>query len=316
MSITQVPGVRVGHAQDAKERSGVTVVVLDEPWEAVCDARGGWPGTFDADSSGRGMTFARKNAIFLSGGDIYGFDSSIGVRRYLIDKGLATRTGVGTMPATGGAVIYDLDYADVEKVDYPALAYEACAAARDGPVKEGSVGGGTGATVGKFLNGATAAKGGVGSSARVVGDVRVGAVAICNAVGNVHDPATGEPIATARRRGKAIGIDDVLGELLEGGRMRSKATTIGVVATNVPLPRDQLWRMALVAHDGLALAVRPAHMATDGDTLFGLCPAGATGPLSPDELDVVCYLATQAVAVAILRGVLAAQGKTRGPPRR
>ncbi len=311
MAITDVEGVRVGHAHDLRARTGATMVLFDEAWEAVCDARGGWPGTFDADSIGRGMTFARKNAVFLAGGDIYGFDTAAGVRRFLLEKGEATATGVGTMPGIGGAVIYDLGYSDFEGVDRAKLGYEASAAARSGHVAEGSVGGGTGATVGKFLEGARPAKGGVGTSSRRVSDLVVGAIMVCNAVGNVHDPLTGELIAAGTRDGKPVTMDEALEELWRGKGQGLKATTIGVVAISVPLPRDQLWRVALVAHDGLALAVRPTHMATDGDALFALCPPSSPRALSPDELDVVCHIATRAVGDAIVRGVRAARGRER-----
>jgi L-aminopeptidase/D-esterase-like protein len=139
------------------------------------------------------------------------------------------------------------------------------------------------------------------------GRFTVGALTVCNAVGNVHDPETGEFIAGARRGTRALRMGDVLEEVLGGKGTESKATTIGVVATDAPLSRDQLWRLALVAHDGLTLAVRPAHLTTDGDAFFALTTNPRGDGLTPDEVDALCYMAVSTTAQAIVRGVMAAQ---------
>jgi L-aminopeptidase/D-esterase-like protein len=309
-TLTALKGVRVGHAQDLKRRTGTTVVLLDPPAMAFADTRGGWPGSFDTAASDLGKTFLEYHALFLTGGDIYGYDASIGIRRFLLEKRLAQPRGGGRMPAIMGTNIYDVEFGPIEGRDYIALGYRACRNASPGPVQQGTVGAGTGATVGPLFDrrGFEGTKGGLGSSAAKVGPWTVGAIAVTNSVGNVYDPFEGRTLAGTHRPGSKsfLEMDDLLEAYLEQSATRF-GTTIGVIGTDAPLDHEQLARLVELAQDGIALAVRPAHMSTDGDAILGFC----TGPRPPKRLDyrafdAVHHVAVREVARAVVHAVRSA----------
>ncbi len=311
-TLTALRGVRVGHAQDLERRTGTTVVLIDPPAMAYADTRGGWPGSFDTAASDLGKTFIERHALFLTGGDIYGYDASIGIRRYLLEKGLAKPRGGGQMPAIMGTNIYDVHFGPLRGRDYVALGERACRAARATPITQGTVGAGTGATVGPFFDrrGLSGTKGGLGSSAARIGPWTVGALMVTNCVGNVYDPFQGRTIAGTHRKGSKtfLEMDDLLEDYLGTSSTRF-GTTIGVVGTDAPLDHEQLARLVELAHDGLALAIRPAHMSTDGDTILGFC----TGRRRPKRLDhrafdVLHHVAVREVAHAAVNAVRHATG--------
>src|SRR5256884_9395643 len=289
-----IRGVRVGHAQDLRRRPGTTVVLLDPPAMAFADARGGWPGTYDTAASDLGKTFIDRHALLLTGGDIYGFDAVVGIRRFLLEKKLASPTGGGKMPGIMGTNIYDLGFADALGLDYTSLGYAACANASTKPVPQGNVGAGMGATVGPFFGIKGGTKGGLGSSAAKVGPRTVGAIVVTNCVGNVYDPFQNRTIGgTQDKRGNGfLEMDDVLGDYVKRVTTRF-GTTIGTVGTDAPLDHEQLARLVELAHDGIALAVRPAHMSTDGDTILGF----TTGKAERRRLDYRAFDALHHVAV-------------------
>jgi len=309
-TLTALAGVRVGHAQDLKRRTGTTVVLLDPPAMAYASIRGGWPGSYDTAAAELGRTFLNYHALFLTGGDIYGYDAAIGIRRFLLKRGLAESVGPGRMPAIMGTNIYDVDFGPIAGRDFPSLGEQACRAASRKPVPQGTVGAGTGATVGPFFEDSSlvGTKGGLGSSSLRAGGWTVGAIVVTNSVGNVHDPFVGRTIAGTHRKGSSnfLEMNDVLNDYLHHQANRF-GTTIGVVGTNAPLDHEQLARLIELAHDGLALAVRPAHMSTDGDALLGFC----TGRRPRHRLgfrafDVLHHLAVQTVAHATVNAVRAA----------
>ncbi len=295
-TLTALRGVRVGHATDLERRTGTTVVLVEPPAMAFADMRGGWPGSFDTAASDLGKTFIHRHALFLTGGDIYGYDASVGIRSFLLEKGLAEPRGGGKMPAIMGTNIYDVHFGPLQGRDYIALGRRACDHASSGRVAQGTVGAGTGATVGPFYDarGLLGTKGGLGSSASRVGPWTVGAMIVTNSVGNVYDVSEGRTIAGTHRAGKAgfLEMDDVLDSYLRRSSVRY-GTTIGVLGTDAPLDHEQLARLVELAHDGLALAVRPAHLSTDGDTILGFC----TGRRPPRRLDPLAFDALHHVAV-------------------
>jgi len=314
-TLTAIRGVRVGHAHDLRRRTGTTVVLLEPPAMAFADARGGWPGTYDTAASDLGKTFIDRHALLLTGGDVYGFDAVRGVRRFLLEHRLASRKGGGTMPAIMGTNIYDLEFADTEGFDYSDLGYEACVDGSTKPVVQGNVGAGTGATVGPFFGPSGGTKGGVGSSAARIGPWTVGAIVVTNCVGNVYDPFENRTIG-GTLRGDGTGyreMDDVANEYLKRSKTRS-GTTIGVVGTDASLDHEQLARLVELAHDGIALAVRPAHMSTDGDTILGFAMRSKKGTtIDYRAFDVLHHVAVREVARAAVNGVRAA-GTLGGVP--
>ena len=275
---------------------------------AFADARGGWPGTYDTAASDLGKTFIERHALLLTGGDVYGFDAVAGIRRFLLERKLASPTGGGKMPAIMGTTIYDLGFADAEGLDYTDLGYTACLNASTKPVSEGNVGGGTGATVGPFFGTKGGTKGGLGSSSAKVGPWTVGAIVVTNCVGNVYDPFENRTIGGTRRKEEEgfLEMDDVVGDYVRRSSTRF-GTTIGVVGTDAPLDHEQLARLVELAHDGIALAVRPAHLSTDGDTILGFCSGRPSrSRIDYRTFDALHHVAVREVALAAVRGVKAA----------
>lgn len=203
-----------------------------------------------------------------------------------------------------GANIYDLEAANIEGVDYRSLGYRACTGASARPVRQGSVGAGLGATVGKFLGLGRTSKGGVGSALkRLPTGHLMGALVVTNCVGNVYDIATGRCLAGARRDEKGFyEFDEVAAEYIMA--RRGRGTTIGVVATDAGLTHEQLMKLAMAAHDGLAMAFRPCHMSVDGDTFFAVSTGPRPKELAYPLLDVLCYAAALCVAEAVRRSIL------------
>ncbi len=295
-TLTALRGVRVGHATDLARRTGTTVVLLDPPAMAFADTRGGWPGSFDTAASDLGKTFIDRHALFLTGGDIYGYDASIGIREFLLAKGLAKPRGGGQMPAIMGTNIYDVHVGPLEGRDYVSLGRRACEAASSKSVPQGTVGAGTGATVGPIVDGMKllGTKGGLGSSSARLGPWTVGAITVTNCVGNVFDVSEGRTIAGTHRAGsrRFLEMDDLLDAYRKRAAVRY-GTTIGVVGTDAPLDHEQLARLVELAHDGLALAIRPAHLSVDGDTILGFC----TGKRPRSRLDHLAFDAIHHIAV-------------------
>lgn len=307
-TLTAVEGLKVGHAHDEQARTGCTVVLFEPEADVACEARGGWPGTYDTHSIDVGKTFIKKNAIFLTGGDVFGFDTAIGIRRYLLEQKLAALTGAGKLPGIVGANIYDLAFATIEKARYPELGYSACINASTQLVMEGNVGAGIGATVGKLKGMEFACKGGCGTSAvRLSNNIVVGALVVTNPVGNVYDVRNGKTIAGTRTPdGGFVEFEDLTTDFLPEAPRHN--TTIGIVATNVDLSHEQLIKMVQMAHDGLAMSIRPVHTSRDGDTLFAASTARIGGMRDRERIvDVIGYIGVQCVAKAVVRSVKAAR---------
>ncbi|WP_448590960.1 P1 family peptidase [Thermoflexus hugenholtzii] len=309
--ITDVPGIRVGHAQDPKALTGVTVVLCERGAVAGMDQRGGAPGTRETDALRPMHLVQEVHAVVLAGGSAFGLEAASGVMRYLEERGVGFETPGGRVPIVPAAILYDLAIGDPRVRPDAAMGYAACQAATDGPVPEGNVGAGTGATVGKILGMAYAMKGGIGTAAlEIGGGIRIGALVAVNALGDVVDPHTGKILAGARRP-DGTGFADTMAVLealagqisLSFRRRVPESTVIGVVATNAALTKEEANKVAQMAHNGLARAIRPAHTMVDGDTLFAL----ATGEKEAD-VSIVGTFAAEVVAEAIVRAIRAAEG--------
>lgn len=306
-AITDVPGLAVGHATDLAHLTGCTVVLCGDG--AVCGVSvlGGAPGTRETDLLRPENLVERVHAVLLGGGSAFGLAATDGVMRYLESRGIGFETGFARVPIVPAAVLYDLDVGSPHARPDAAMGEAACRAAVAGPVEEGCVGAGTGATVGKFFGPAGAMKSGVGTwSTRVGGGITVGALVATNAFGDVLDVRTGEILAGARD--PATGRFAGTAALLQGtGPPRSWGgfptnTTIGVVATDGAVTKAQATRLALLAHAGLARAVVPSHTSLDGDAFFVL----GTGSRAVDALALEAAVA-DVVAEAVMRGVRAAR---------
>jgi L-aminopeptidase/D-esterase-like protein len=308
--LTEVAGIKVGHFTDSRRPTGCTVVLTEEG--AVCgvDVRGGAPGTRETDLLAPMSMVPTVHALVLSGGSAFGLDSATGVMRYLEERRIGFEVGVGRVPIVPAAILFDLGLGDWTVRPDAAAGQAAARAASSGPVAEGNVGAGAGATVGKLFGPERAMKSGLGTAAvKVPGGAVVAALVAVNAWGDVSDPRTGALVAGARDAG-GRGLHGTVRALLEGyepsrAATEGQNTTIGVVATNVSLTKAQATKVAQMAHDGLARTVQPAHTPWDGDTLFALS-TGAIRIATPDL--VVGIVAAEAVARAVLRAVQLAKG--------
>ncbi len=310
--ITAIPGLRVGHWTDRRAATGCTVVLCEAGAVAAVDVRGGAPGTRETDLLRPGNLVQRVHAVVLSGGSAFGLDAAAGVMRYLEERGVGFPTTAGPVPIVVGAVLFDLSIGRADVRPDAAAGYAACKAAMRGRLAEGSVGAGTGATVGKALiprpGQSRAIKGGIGSASEATPEgVVVGALVAVNCFGEVLDPESGRVLAGPR--GDEGGFVDTLDILrkrpssdLDGAVTNS---TIGVVATNATLDREQAYRLAVMAHDGLSRTVRPAHSPVDGDTFFALSTGATEGTV---DLTALGALAARAVERAILSAITKAKG--------
>jgi len=317
-AITAVPGLRVGHWTERRAATGCTVVLCEAGAVAAVDVRGGAPGTRETDVLRPGNLVDRVHGVLLSGGSAFGLDAATGVMRFLEERGVGFPTPGGPVPIVVGAVLYDLSIGRADVRPDADAGYAACRAARAGRFAQGSVGAGTGATVGKALGPARAVKGGVGSAAEVLpGGVVVGALAAVNCFGEVVEPDTGRVLAGPRdEKGGFAGTLDVLRPSAKGPSsplFGATNSTIGVVATNARLTHEQAYRLAVMAHDGLARAVRPAHTLVDGDVFFALATGAGEATANVIALGA---LAARAVERAIMRGVTEARGLAGVPALR
>ena len=307
-AISAIPGLRVGHWTNRRAATGCTVVLCEGGAVAAVDVRGGAPGTRETDLLRPGNLVERIHAVLLSGGSAFGLDAAAGVMRYLEEQGVGFPTPGGLVPIVVGAVLYDLSIGRSDVRPDAAAGYAACRAAKGGRVSQGSVGAGSGATVGKALGMERAVKGGIGTaSERTAGDITVGALVAVNCLGEVVDPDSSRIVAGPRdEKGGFLSTLDILRGRPPSGRSGGFTnSTIGVVATNARLSREQAYRLAVMAHDGLARTVRPAHTPVDGDVFFSL----ATGTTeAPVDLITLGALGARAVERAIVRAVTEARG--------
>ena len=319
-SITDVPGIRVGHAGDPAALTGCTVV-LCPPGGAVAgvDVRGAAPGTRETDLLDPSNLVDQIHAIVLTGGSVFGLDSACGVVSFLEKQGIGYQTGAATVPIVPAAVIYDLGIGDPKVRPDFKMGRTACLNATTHTLAEGKVGVGMGATVGKILGHELSSSGGLGmASIKLPEGATVGVLVVVNAFGDIVDPSSGKVIAGAKQPGGKGWLDTsraLAGQAPDAGR-RSRGqhfsnplsgienTTLAVVATDANLTKAQARRIASMAHDGLARAIRPVHTMFDGDTVFAISTGRARG-----DVTTLGAVAADLLSKAIARvGMLSAAG--------
>ena len=314
MTPLPIPGVRIGQAHDAAVRTGVTVILPDRASPCAVDVRGGGPGTRETDTLGQGNLITHVHGIALAGGSVYGLAAADGVCTWLGARGrgyaASANDAVPVSPIVPAAILFDLanggDKAWGEDPPYRRLAMLACERAGT-EVAEGKAGAGFGATAGLY-------SGGLGVASEEVGGVTVTALIAANPVGSPYLPGTTCPHAWMYERDSEFGhtrppanyswsapADTKLKTLRGAGQ----STVIGAVLTNAALSQSQLKRLAVMAQDGIALAVQPSHTPLDGDTLFALS-LGSEPCESPVHLAHLGAAAARATARALTRGVLLA----------
>lgn len=302
-AITDVPGIKVGHYTNEEAATGCTVILCEKGAVAGVDVRGSAPGTRETDLLRPMNLVERVHAILLSGGSAFGLDAAGGVMHYLEEQGIGYETLAAKVPIVPAAILFDLDIGSSKIRPGVEAGYKACLAATEKKIAEGCVGAGTGATVGKFLGVERAIKSGLGTASCKIGnDLTVAALVVVNAIGDIIDPKTGNVLAGPRNKKNNGFLSTV--ELLTGGVYSYRKsliptnTTLGVVATNACLNKEQVNKLAQMAHDGLARAINPSHTMYDGDTIFALSLGDKVG-----DLTTLGAAAAEVVASAIVRAV-------------
>jgi L-aminopeptidase/D-esterase-like protein len=302
--LTDIQGIRVGHASDFDALTGCTVILCDGGAVAGVDIRGSATGTSEMDVMSPGHVTDRVHAIVFAGGSAFGLEAASGVRRFLERKGIGFETGAAKVPIVPCAILYDLGIGKANVRPTREMGEAAAAAATTDPVKEGCVGAGTGATIGKMAGMGQAMKSGIGSATVVLegalAGVSVAALVAVNAVGDVRDPRTGTLIAGARRSTQSMelaGTESLMKRGLRGG-FRRENTTLAVVATNAKLTKVQATKLAQLAGLGMARTIYPVNTMSDGDVVIALSLGSGTA-----DVDALGVAGAEAVSEAIVRAV-------------
>ena len=314
-SVTQIPGVLVGHSTNVEAGTGCTVIVCPSGATGGVDVRGGAPATRETDLLRPEETVEVLHAVVLSGGSAYGLSASCGVTEELERRGLGLDVGVAKVPIVSGACLFDLACGDPYTRPTVEDGQQACAAAfeSDGsPLARGNVGAGTGCTVGKLAGPKYAMKSGLGEVVEHAGELICGAISAVNACGDVRDPDTGELIAGVRDESGSLAssVEALLGGYATMPLSRTN-TTISCVVTNARLTKAQATKVAQMAADAYAHAIAPTHTTNDGDTVFVMSTGEVDAPV-----DVVGALATKALGRAIADGARQATGAYGYPAAR
>ena len=306
-----VPGVSVGHFSDQDGLTGCTVVLMPKGVTASVDIRGGAPGTLETALLSPFAAVGELHGLLLTGGSAPGLGAAAGVSAFLRERGHGYCTPYARIPLVAAAVIYDLGLGSSEVYPTPENAYLASESAGD-TSEEGSIGVGTGATVGKILGAAGLMKGGLAVSAvSLGGDVTVAALTVVNALGDVIDK-DGTILAGARRGSGFVDSGSVLRELPHAPTFSAmESTTLSVVMTDAKLDKLQCGIVARMSHDGFARAINPVHTPVDGDCAFVL----ATGA-RPSNVFQVGAAAAEAVAASIRRAVMVSASLGGAPAAR
>ncbi|MET3683321.1 L-aminopeptidase/D-esterase-like protein [Alkalibacillus flavidus] len=305
MTITQVPGVRVGHADDQLAKTGCTVIMTEGGATCGVDVRGSAPGTRETDLLDPVNLVDQVHAISLAGGSAYGLDAASGVMQYLEEQGVGMDVGVAKVPIVPSAILFDLAVGDASVRPDAAMGYEAAERATEFPVIQGSVGAGTGATVGKIAGFDAVSPSGIGSASITLDNgLVVGAIVAVNAFGDVVNPSTDTILAGARNleTGEFVNSRQTLREQAVADGFPGSNTTLAVVAANAALTKTEATKVAQVAQNAISRTMSPAHTMLDGDTVYAL----GTGDAHYD-INVVSDLACDTLEQAILNAVRASE---------
>ena len=293
--ITDIDGIKVGHAQNFDAGTGLTVLIPPKGNTASVDVRGGGPGTRETDLLNPVNTVSEVSALVLSGGSSYGLAGSVGVVEELEKDGIGFEVPNGIVPIVPQAILYDLDYKSYKIRPDKKMGRDAYKNASFDENRQGIIGAGTGATVGKALGKGFSMKSGLGSATISLGDLKVSAIVAVNAMGDIFDDEKNKQIAGILKNNKFIPTIEVLEKISEKNSLN---TTIGIVATNGKFSKTELRKIASMTHNGYARAIRPVHTMMDGDTIFSL----ATNKVSAD-LNLVGSLGAKVMARAIANAI-------------
>jgi L-aminopeptidase/D-esterase-like protein len=305
IDITQIGGVRIGQAQNETAGTGCTVIISQEGAPAGLDVRGGGPAARESELLKPVANADRIHAIVLAGGSAFGLDAAGGVMQYLEERDIGFDVGVTKVPLVCQSDLFDLTVGDCKVRPDQKMGYQACVNSEKGNYQDGSYGAGTGATVGKFYGMDYCMKSGIGSYGVQVGELQVGAIVAVNALGDIYDWKTGQKVAgllDASKKGFRSTCEEMYQKYDVVKNKFTGNTTIGVILTNAKFDKTALTKIAGVAHNGYARAIRPVHTTADGDSIYAM----SVGAVEAD-IDMVATLGADVMAEAILNAVKHAQ---------
>jgi L-aminopeptidase/D-esterase-like protein len=306
IAITEISGVRIGQAQNREAGTGCTVLICDQGAPAGLDVRGGGPASRESELLKPTANADRIHAIVLAGGSAFGLDAAGGVMEYLEQRDIGFDVGVTKVPLVCQSDLFDLAVADPTVRPDKQMGYQACLGSEQGNYQDGNFGAGTGATVGKFCGMDFCMKSGIGSYGVQVGALQVGALVAVNALGDIFDWRTGQKVAGLLDESKKAFRSTCQQMYQRCEVVKNKFTgntTLGVILTNAKFSKTALTKIASVAHNGYARAIRPVHTTADGDSIYAL----SVGDIEAD-LDMVATLSADVMAEAIVNAVKHAEG--------
>ena len=304
IGIMEIGGFRVGHAQNTEAGTGCTVLLTDEMSPAGADIRGGGPASRETQLLSPLAHAEAINAILLSGGSAFGLDAAGGVMKYLSERGIGFETGVAKVPLVIESCLFDLGVGRADVRPDAKTAYEACENASYDAPEEGNAGAGTGCSVGKYRGMERAMKSGLGTYAIEVGPFRVGALAAVNALGDIYED--GKQIAgllNAEKTGLSNTLDELFSDVEAASKLANANTTLGIIVTNAKMTKTQLTKVAGMAHNGYARAIRPVHTMADGDSIYAVSTGGI-----PGDVNLIGSMAAYVMERAIVKAVKSAEG--------
>ncbi|MEG0823155.1 MAG: P1 family peptidase [Erysipelotrichaceae bacterium] len=306
INITSIKGIRIGQAEDSVGGTGCSVIICDDGAVAGVDVRGGGPATRETDLLNPINMIQKIHAVMLSGGSAFGLDAASGAMQYLEEHNIGFNVGKSYIPIVCGASLFDLSIGNPKCRPDKSMGYTACINSESNTLHEGNYGAGCGASVGKLLGPSCAMKSGIGTYGVEINNVQVAAIVSVNACGNIVDPFTNIPLAGIydSNLNKIVDAEEAVLSLLEHQHEPSLSnTTIGCIVTNAKITKAQCTKIAGIAHNGYAKAIRPVHTMNDGDTIFVLSTQEVEA-----NVDTIGVLATQVMSKAIMRSATCAQG--------
>ena len=304
ISVTEIGGFKIGHAQNKDAATGCTVIICDKLSPAGLDVRGGGPASRESQLLSPIAAADGVNAVLISGGSAFGLDAAGGVQKFLEERDIGFDVGVTKVPLVAQSCLFDLTVGSVDIRPDAKMAYEACQNASCDAPEEGNIGAGTGCSIGKYRGMERAMKSGFGTYAIEAGDLKVGAIVAVNALGDIYN-SEGKQIAgllNADKTGLCSTVDELLSDVSIPKNLFSGNTTLGVIVTNAKLNKTQLIKVAGMTHNGYARAIRPVHTNVDGDSIYALSLGEAEG-----DVNVIGTMAALVMEKAIVKAVTSAK---------
>lgn len=305
ISIKEIENIKIGNAEHKEAGTGCTVIICESGAPTGLDVRGGGPASRDTELLKPVSAAQSIHAVLLSGGSAFGLDAAGGVMQYLEERDVGFDVGITKVPLVCQSCLFDLGVGNFKVRPDKKMGYEACLNAEKGNYKDGNVGAGTGATVGKLHGADDCMKSGIGSYAVQIGELKVGAIVAVNALGDIYDWKSGKKVAglLAKDKKTLLNTEDEFYknyQIVENKFVEN--TTIGVIITNAKFNKTQLCKIASMTQNGYARSIRPVHTTADGDSIYAM----SVGEVLADQ-DMVGTLSAQVMSEAILRAVMSAE---------